>query len=540
MLRNDNKQNISLDGIHYENHIYYPRNIDEVQRLIKFAKTNNFTVRTMGSQHSPPDAIFGNDKNQLRINLDGELRKIHFIQEDDSKEFALVSVGAGCYLGINPKDKRSNLQNSFNWQVDQVGYALTSLGGISHQSIAGFVQTSSSGGSSGHSVSDMLEEIEFINGKGEICVVKKGEDAFNAIAVGMGLFGIITNLKFKLPKKYLVEGVEENKAKHESLLRKDVNGNYSALEKALFEDLEYAHINWFPQRFVDRTIEWSGKRVAANLPIEEYHHPLRSKFLSYLAAFVLKSGSALDKLSNHNLFAEGLKSILLKAFVPLPEKKLFRDTWYKALPIDDQTDVDGLINTLFCELWFPREQINTVMSRLEKLIATDSHAAGNFIIEFYAAKKTPFWMSPAYDRDTFRVDLYWWSRNFGNSNTYFTRFWNVLLDIPGVRLHWGKYLPIPGQIYGGGTCDNTQIKKTIFNREFLANAYPKLNEWLSLRDKMDPQQLFVNDYWRKIFSIPPRLTKTVTHYGPHLFAEANKDYKKKEDTVLEKLNVPKW
>jgi hypothetical protein len=31
--------------------------------------------------------------------------------------------------------------------------------------------------------------------------------------------------------------------------------------------------------------------------------------------------------------------------------------------------------------------------------------------------------------------------------------------------------------------------------------YPKLGEWLRIRDRMDPKQIFLSDYWRRIFEI---------------------------------------
>lgn len=510
-----------LADIRCENGIFFPINQSEVQTIIKFARTEHATVRVMGAHHSPAAAIFGRAKKQLCVHLDGTLKKIHFIREAETKDYAIVSVGAGCYLGVNPKDKYSTLQNSFNWQVDQAGYSLTSLGGISHQSIAGFLQTSSSGGTVKHGLADMLIEIEMINGKGEICHFRSGMDEFDGVGVGMGLFGIITNVILKLPKKYLVEGVEENKLKQHSMLQKDQHGQYLALAKALFEEHEYAHINWFPQRFVNRTMQWTGRRVHTDLPIHAYRHPLQSSLLNYMAAFALKAGNILDGVSHNNFFTLGLKSILLKAFVPLNKKQWFRDDWYKALPIDDQVDVNGLMDTLFCEMWFPKDEIDNVMIKLESLFATDPKAIGNFIVEFYAAKASPFWLSPSYGRDSFRVDLYWWRRNFGNSETYFARFWDVLLEVPGARFHWGKHLPIPGKSYGRVSRDGIDGKRTTFNLEYLSKTYSKLKSWLDLREQMDPHQIFVNDYWRDIFSIPTlTINKKIINFYSDLYTPA--------------------
>ncbi|HSW76653.1 MAG TPA: hypothetical protein VLG50_06395, partial [Candidatus Saccharimonadales bacterium] len=101
----------------------------------------------------------------------------------------------------------------------------------------------------------------------------------------------------------------------------------------------------------------------------------------------------------------------LKPFVNPKDHQAFQDIWYKALPIDDQAPVDGLINTAFCEMWFPRDQLNEVMRRLKELFAENPLAAGNFIVELYSAKQSPFMLSPAEGHDAFRVDLYWWQHN---------------------------------------------------------------------------------------------------------------------------------
>ena len=31
-----------------------------------------------------------------------------------------------------------------------------------------------------------------------------------------------------------------------------------------------------------------------------------------------------------------------------------------------------------------------------------------------------------------------------------------------------------------------------------------MDDWLKLREKMDPNQVFVSDYWRKILEIPAK------------------------------------
>ena len=311
----------------------------------------------------------------------------------------------------------------------------------------------------------------------------------------MGLLGVITDVTFKLPKKYCVKGQEINYEMKESCLMPDSKGEYSALKEILFKDSEYVHINWFAQKYTDRVSLWQGQAVDPKTPIEPYFHALSSKGQVLLASDILFTANVLNETKGD---VEGVQKIIgnmMKPFVPVGEKgqQSFCDIWYKALPIDDQAPVDGLISTSFSELWFSKDKLNQVMDTLKNLFAKNPKAAGNMIVELYCAKESPFWLSPSYGQDALRLDLYWWDKNLlGNANQYFGQFYESFKEIPSVRFHWGKHLPHAGEKYG----------EYIFSEETLQKTYPKLADFLKIREQMDPAQLFVTDYWRKIFSIP--------------------------------------
>ena len=183
---------------------------------------------------------------------------------------------------------------------------------------------------------------------------------------------------------------------------------------------------------------------------------------------------------------------ILRAFVPLDKPKHFRDIWFETLPMDNQMHTDSIMKMEFTEIWMPLDQCQTVMDKLLVLFE-NQQACGNMVSEMYGAKETPFWLSMSYNQKMVRVDPFWWAYNKGDKRKFFSYFWDMLLDIPGTRLHWGKYLPLPGQ-----KCGNTT-----FNLDYLKKEYPKMDDWLKMRETMDPDQVFVNDYWRGILEIPP-------------------------------------
>jgi hypothetical protein len=178
--------------------------------------------------------------------------------------------------------------------------------------------------------------------------------------------------------------------------------------------------------------------------------------------------------------------------VPLDPEKKFHNMWYQVLACDDEAKTDTLIKVIFTEIWLPLAQLDAALDRLMALFNTLSGAAaGNFITELYGARQSPFWLSPSYGYDVIRVDVFWWAYSFGDPKKHFSIFWNALLDLPGARLHWGKYLPEVGVQYGN----------VVFNRAFLLQAFPKLQDWLQCRAAMDPKAVFLSDYWSGIFQL---------------------------------------
>jgi len=215
--------------------------------------------------------------------------------------------------------------------------------------------------------------------------------------------------------------------------------------------------------------------------------------MNRLAAVALRIGNLLQGDPN-NPVIEKLIGSILRPFVPLDPPKDFHDFWYRALPSDDEVDVDGAIPIQFTEIWLPVSQLTAALDRLTAAICADQGMAGNFAVELYGAKDSPFWMSPANNRHdgVVRVDVFWWARNLGSRQRFFTHYWKQLLDLDGARLHWGKVLPAVGQKYGNA----------IFGPEFIKTAYADhITQWLHLRQAFDPDGVFLTDYWRLIFGI---------------------------------------
>ncbi|CAG8477274.1 30582_t:CDS:2 [Gigaspora margarita] len=70
----------------------------------------------------------------------------------------------------------------------------------------------------------------------------------------------------------------------------------------------------------------------------------------------------------------------------------------------------------------------------------------------------------------------------GIPKDHFKFYWDTLSKY-GFRCHWGKYTP---DNYG----------------DHVSKLYPQYNQWMNIRRQMDPKQIFVTPYWRKLLKIP--------------------------------------
>ncbi|EOD13609.1 hypothetical protein EMIHUDRAFT_212761 [Emiliania huxleyi CCMP1516] len=138
--------------------VWHPQSEMEVQGIVRQARAEGKKVRVVGSGHSVWDAVVPAGFAQTG---EGDW----LIVFDNMRELAMdgtrVRAQAGSNLGVSPRlphfepittdaalaPSAQNLTRPFSWEeslcyfLDQQGRALPDLGGISHQTVAGFLST---------------------------------------------------------------------------------------------------------------------------------------------------------------------------------------------------------------------------------------------------------------------------------------------------------------------------------------------------------------------------------------------------------------
>ncbi len=474
---------------------YHPASEEELGSLIGEARARGLKLRVRGSGHSEPGAL---DGGTAAINV--LLDRMSAVEFDEGR--MQVTVQAGCHLGYDPEDpsRTSTRKNSLFAQLDRRGLAVPVMGGITRQTVAGFLSTGSAGFSLQHSFNELVVKIRLIDGTGtvhELSRTDDPDDPFYAAGVSMGLLGVITAVTLQCVPRYTVEGDERTSSYADceiDLFGEETQDRRPSLETFL-RQTEHGRLLWWPQKGVEKVTVWQAKKMPPQddfkpKPYKQVRTFFGSSFLVYLLiSLALRALDPLNPPEPRGWLArhgEGALAMLYKLIVGgmlRPERQRFRDVWWRALPMDDGTNY-RLLPTAFTEVWLPLSQTGEVMRRLRHHYEQGGFpATGTYACELYASSASRFWMSPAYDQPVVRVDTFWFKKSKSDPYRHFyPQLWQLFKDL-GYTLHWGKAL--------SGEAD------------YLRQRYPRWDDFMQLRQKMDPHQVFVTDYWRHHLAIAP-------------------------------------
>ena len=543
---------------------WLPENNNDVITLVNEASNNNEIICVRGSGHSFP--LIGDLETEQKSSTGKTykyvmLAKMYGVQMLDANT---VKVQAGCHLGVDPFDPTgiSTVENSLCYYLDNLGTAtnnpslnraLPDLGGITHQTVGGFLSTASSGGSTQFSFEDAIVSVDVVTcqaGQAAVTTFTKPasgdlNDPFYAVGIAsMGLFGVIVSATFSCIPQFYIEGSETIEyADKCSLINLFGTSPELPNMQTFLEQTEYTRLMWWPQQNnvpktdLSRMVTWQAKRTdkagaeaqakhayelmgvtpppcADGLkPYEEVPYFLGSPIPANIAANLLYTAigqwptwlkdlfgdehyleygvvKALVEINYATKIFPAIMDIFVTVDTPTNINKgpqLFSDRWYTGLPMDNQMS-DKLMPVWFTELWIDINQSEQVMDTLKAYYDAQPITIDlSFSCEIYAARQNNFWLSPSYQQDVIRIDVFWFGYNQGDPATFYQSFWDLLAKF-NYRPHWGKYIP-----------DTVNSKPGV---TYISEQYPKWNDWMTLRNTMDPKQVFVNDYWRGKLGIP--------------------------------------
>lgn len=551
---------------------YHPETEEQIICLVKKAYEEGLQIRVRGATHSIAHAIYtdpGSGKKAIPNKVSNEEppegpninimldKYINLTWEDE--ENGIVVTDSGIHLGMDPNDSSgtSTLENGLLYQVFKKGFGFSDLGGITHQTVSGFLMTGSAGGSLMYDLGENIIGFKIVDGTGDCKWVNKDDDIFPAVSLSLGLMGIITKVRFQLVKTYNIYGQEITTPTSFEECSIDLFGagrNGKPSMKTFLEKTPYTRILWWPQKGVNRIVTWQAAR-GGDLPMLD---PVPYRLfgdLPFLSKLEQLAGSILftllgnkgffstwnklykdfkrfriymkklwqDKVGKFfgwlfsglltlfleiifiipvfflSIFRFLLKIILpfvIRTLQPLSKKgkgTVFMDYYWRSLPMDNEAD-DILMGTEFTEIFIPIKYTERAMNLLNDIYIKKGYdATGFYSTELYAGYPSKSWIHPGYEDGEFtdgtlRVDIFWYINNEGNpasKDGFFKQFWDLFRtnNIP-FRLHWGKFVP-----------DYDYDDWATYYRI----QYSKLDDFLKIRERRDPKNIFLTSYWKLRF-----------------------------------------
>jgi FAD-linked oxidoreductase len=374
---------------------------------------------------------------QVMIRLDG-LASITRADQQSGR----VTAGAGTGL------------RKLNAGLASFDLAMANLGDIDKQTISGAISTGTHGtGARLGGLATQVVGLELVTADGSVlsCSAEENADVFNAARISVGALGVITSLTLQCVPAYLL------RAQEMPLPLPEVLGGFDALA----DGNDHFEFYWFPH--TDIALTKRNNRVAAGVgpsPVGRLRgwvddELLSNKVFEFTNRVAVRRPGLVPRI---NQFAS--RALSGREYV---------DSSYKVFCSER--------NVVFRESEYavPREQVVEVIQQLRGWIDRSGERIP-FPIEVRVAAADDIWLSTAYGRDTAYIAIHQYHRLAHDK--YFDAFEQIVSAFGG-RPHWGKLHTL--------------------GADQLRERYPRFDDFLAVRNRLDPGRTFSNSYTRQVF-----------------------------------------
>jgi FAD-linked oxidoreductase len=357
------------------------------------------------------------------------------------RDTGLVTVRAGTRL------------RALNEALWQLGLAMTNLGDVDVQTISGAVSTGTHGtGARLGGIATQLRALDMVLADGSLlhCSAEENPDVFAAARVGLGALGVIATVTLQCEPAYALSAVEAPDSLDTVLAEVDAN----------IDGNDHFEFYWFPH--TRRVLTKRNNRMPSGTglrPLGRLRHYVDDEVLS-------------------NKVFEGVQRATTSWPALIPRANAISARMLSAREyIDRSYRVFASVRTVrFREMEYavPRAAVGHVLDEVDAHLRRSGELIG-FPVEVRFAAADDIWLSTANERDSAYIAVHQYHRR--DHRRYFEAVEAIARSVDG-RPHWGK----------------------MHNRtaEDLRPAYPHFDEFVALRDKLDPQRWFANEYLTRV------------------------------------------
>lgn len=333
------------------------------------------------------------------------------------------------------------------------GLAMPNMGDIDRQSIAGATSTGTHGTGLGFgSLATQIVAAKLVTGTGELLTVSETEhpELLPAVRVGLGALGVLVEVTLQLVPRFVLHAVERSEPFGQVLdeWMERVRGN------------DHFEFYWFPH--TDTALTKTNTRLPGDVSRTPLGRVSRWVDDELLANGAYRWMCAIGRVS--------------PGATPTLARLVDRFTGHR-----DFTDFSPAVftthrNVRFREMEYaiPLEAIPEAVREVRALIERTGWSI-SFPIEVRASASDDNWLSTAYGRETGYVAVHRYFRE--DPTQYFAAVETIMREFGG-RPHWGKL--------------HTQTAET------LRDVYPRFDDFLRVRDELDPERRFANPYLDRV------------------------------------------
>jgi xylitol oxidase len=324
--------------------------------------------------------------------------------------------------------------------LESKGLALHNLASLPHISVAGAISTATHGSGEGNgNLATAVSALEFVDGQGDVVKLSRAADGetFRGAVVGLGALGVITHVTLDAQPTYQVRQYV-----YENLPFAQMRDHFDAIQASgysvsLFTDWRNELVNelWIKAR-VDSPNPFTGPA--------EFH------------------GATLAKKNLHPIAELSAESCTEQLGRPGP--------WYDRLPHFRMGFTPSAGKELQTEYFLPRQHAIEALMAVSRLRAQVSPHL--MITEIRTIAADDLWMSTAYRQPSVAIHFTW------------QQDWPAVRSLlPIIERELGPYQPRPhwGKLF------------TLAPGE-LRSHYPRIEEFVKLASKFDPQRKLRNDF----------------------------------------------
>ena len=400
--------------------VVHPASVEAVQRAVRDAGASGGRVRALGTRHCFNDIA----------DTSGDLIAMTALPpryELDEAE-RTVTVSGGTRYGDVAE------------QLDASGWALPNLASLPHISVAGAIATATHGsGDRNQNLAAVVRAIEFVDGTGELRVLRRGDEDFAGAVVGLGTLGLVTAVTLDV-----VPTFEVAQTVYDGLDWPTVLENLDAITSASYS--------------VSMFTGWVGgvQQVWLKRAVRDEAPEAPETFF----------GSARATEKRHPLPGVDATACTDQFGVAGP--------WYDRLPHFKLAFTPSNGEEIQSEYLVPRER---AVEALQGLLPLAERIAPVLqVTELRTVAADDLWLSSAYERDVLGIH-FTWKRDQAGVEAVLPAIEDALFPL-GARPHWGKlFLDVNGMV---------------------PSQYPRFDDFRALVAKYDPQDVFRNAYLDRV------------------------------------------